>query len=128
MELLIKAAVAAVVGSLMALVLRKNVPELGLLLTIAVTLLTAAAALRMADAVIEVARLAQNTANISPAVAMPVLKCVGIGVVTKIAADLCRDAGQSAAGSAVELVGAMSAVYVALPLLRTLLETLESLL
>ena len=90
--------------------------------------MTAAAALRMADAVIEVARLAQNTANISPAVDMPVLKCVGIGVVTKIAADLCRDAGQSAAGGAVELVGAMSAVYVALPLLRTLLETLESLL
>ncbi len=128
MELLIKAAVAAVVGSLMAVVLRRSVPELGLLLTIAVTLLAAAAALRMADAVMEVVDLAQATANISPAVAAPVLKCVGIGVVTKIAADVCRDAGQSAAGGAVELVGAMSAVYAALPLLRTLLETLESLL
>jgi len=128
MELLIKAAVAAAVGSLMALALRRNVPELGLLLTMAVTLLTAAAALRMADAVMEVAELAQKTANISPVVAAPILKCVGIGVVTKLASDICRDAGQSAAGGAVELVGAMSAVYAALPLLRTLLETLESLL
>lgn len=123
-----KAAVAAVVGSLMAMVLRRSVPELSLLLTLAVTLLAVAAALRMADAVMEVVDLAQATAEIAPAIAAPVLKCVGIGVITRIAADLCRDAGQSAAGGGVELVGAVSAVYTALPLLRTLLETLESLL
>ena len=55
----------------------------------------------------------------------PVLKCVGIGVVTRLSADICRDAGQSAASSAVELCGAACALVTAMPLIRTLLQMIS---
>ena len=128
MELLIKAAVAAIVGSLVALLVRRSNPELSLLLTLAVSLGAVAVALKMSDGVMEVVSLAQEYTGMSAAVTAPVLKCVGIGVISKLTGDLCRDAGQSAAASSVELAGAVSAVYVALPLIRTLLQTLGELI
>ena len=57
----------------------------------------------------------------------PVLKCIGIGMVSHMAAQICRDAQQSSTASAVELCGALCALYVSLPLIRALLAAVEKL-
>ena len=56
------------------------------------------------------------------------MKCVAIGLITKAAADLCRDGSQTAMAGAVELGGTAAALFVSLPLLQTLLDLLEKLL
>ena len=122
MSLLIKAAALALAGALMAMVLKKDVPELALALGIAVTLAAAGLAAGLISQLEEVATMAREQTGLSPAVVTPVLKCVGIGVITRLAADLCRDAGQSAPASAVELAGAACALGAALPLVRALLD------
>ena len=58
----------------------------------------------------------------------PVLKCVAAAVVTQIAADLCRDASQSALASAVELCGALFALGISMPLIVSMLKMLGGLL
>lgn len=58
----------------------------------------------------------------------PVLKCVGIGAVTHMASQLCRDAQQGSISAAVELCGTMCALYVSLPLIESLLSVVERLL
>ena len=58
----------------------------------------------------------------------PLLKTAGIAVVTRIGADLCRDAGESAVASAVEMAGAMGALLAVLPLMQAAWEVLRSLL
>ncbi len=121
MSLLIKAAAVALAGAVMAMMLKKNAPELALALSIAVTLAAAGLAAQLISQLREVTDLAREQTGLSPAVVTPVLKCVGIGVVTRLAADLCRDAGQSAAASAVELAGAACALAASLPLIRSLL-------
>ncbi len=122
MSLLIKAAALSLAGALMAMVLKKDVPELALALGIAVTLAAAGLAAGLISQLEEVATMAREQTGLSPAVVTPVLKCVGIGVITRLAADLCRDAGQSAPASAVELAGAACALGAALPLVRALLD------
>ena len=57
----------------------------------------------------------------------PVLKCVGIGLVTHLASQICRDAQQGSVASAVDLCGTLCALYVSLPLIRSLLATVEKL-
>ena len=59
---------------------------------------------------------------------LPVLKCVAVGIVARLSADLCKDAGQSGLASAVELCGAAAALCISLPLVNTLLQTLGGLL
>jgi len=57
-----------------------------------------------------------------------VLKATGIGLVAHLAGDLCRDAGQTAAAGAVELVGTAGIFYVAIPLMQTVLDMITEFL
>ncbi len=127
MTVLMKAAALGLTGALAGLLLKKNAPELGLALSVAVCLLAAYLAAELYGQIGEVVALAREQTGLSPAIVSPVLKCVGIGVVTRLAADLCKDAGQSAVASAVELCGAACAITAALPLMRSLLQLIEQL-
>lgn len=79
------------------------------------------------SSVLEVLELAQLGLGLSSAYTAPVIKCVGIGICAKLGSDLCRDAGQTAVASTVELCGAGCALYVSLPLVKTLLGLLGEL-
>ena len=56
------------------------------------------------------------------------IRTVGLAVVTKLAASLCRDAGEGSVAAFVELAGSAAAVVVALPLLDMVLKLVEDLL
>lgn len=122
MTLLIKAAALGLAGAVIALLLKKNAPELGLALSMAVCLMAAGLAMELFAQLREVIQLAQDQAGLSPAIVSPVLKCVGIGVITRLSADICKDAGQVAIASAVEICGASCALVTAMPLIRSLLQ------
>lgn len=128
MTLLIKAAVTVIVGALMSLLLRRSAPELGLAVSISVSLLAAAFAMELVSGLSEILSLVREETGLSPAVVGPVMKCVGVGIVTRLSADICRDAGQSAAASAVELCGTACALVTALPLIRSLLKMISEML
>ncbi len=127
MTVLAQAAALGLAGALISLLLKKNAPELGLALSLAVCLIGAGLAMELFAQLREVIDLAREQTGLSPAIVSPVLKCVGIGVVTRLAADLCKDAGQSAVASTVELCGAACAVVTALPLIRSLLQMIGEL-
>jgi stage III sporulation protein AD len=56
------------------------------------------------------------------------IKTIAIGIVTKFAADICRDAKEQGIASLVEFSGAAAALCTALPLLKTVLSTMASLM
>ncbi|MCL2343104.1 MAG: stage III sporulation AC/AD family protein [Firmicutes bacterium] len=122
MELLIKAAVIGFAGTVLALLLKKNSPELALLLTLTVGFLVLGLALDLFSSFREVVDQAAQMTGLSSAILLPVLKCVGIGIVAKLSSDLCRDGGQSSIATSVELAGSFCALYVALPLIKTVLQ------
>lgn len=127
MEIVIRAAACAVIGSVLALLLKKYTPEFSL----SVTILTGAAVLWLASSVcariVDVLRETADRGGVSSIYFVPVLKCVAIGVVAHLASQICRDAGQGSAASAVELCAALCALYVSLPLLESLLTVVERL-
>lgn len=127
MTVLIKAAVTGVAASVIALAIKRSAPELGFALCAAVSLLAAALAVELLSGFAELLALVQEDTGLSPSVVSPVIKCVGIGIVTRLSADMCRDAGQSAPASAVELCGTACAMAAALPLVRALLKLVTEL-
>lgn len=122
MTVLIKAAAIGIAGAIMALLLKKSAPELGFALSLAISLLAAGLGAGILEELTEVLKLAQEQTGLSAAVVSPVFKCVAIGVVTRLSADMCKDAGQGAVASAVELCGTACALSAALPLVRSLLQ------
>ena len=123
-----KAAAAAVTGAVLALLLKKHSPETALLLSLAAALAAVLLAVPPIRAAAEFIGELTDAAGLEPAVLSAVLKSVGIAMVTRLAADVCRDAGQSASAAAVELCGAAGALYVAIPLMKTVLKMVEGLL
>ena len=127
MVILVKIAAVAVAGAILSLVLRKNSPEMALLLTISLALIAISLAFDVITGVTDFLKTLSETAQISPAVLSIVLKTVGIAIITKLAADVCRDAGQTSVASGVELTGAFSALYISLPLFKTVIGMIDSL-
>ena len=128
MEELIRFAAAALLAVVVCLILRRSNPELQLPLAVLVCAFVLGGAAVLLRPVRELMDEAERLSGLSGAYYMPVLKCVAIGILSKGAADLCRDGGQSAMAGAVELGGTAAALFTALPLFSTLLGLMRELL
>ena len=127
MDILLKIAAVGVAASVMAMVLKKNSPEIALLLTVATVSLIMFAAVEVISEVLEFLRTILEYTSLSEDIFGIVLKAVAIAIITKIASDVCKDAGQSASSSAIELVGSATVLYIALPLFETMIQMINSL-
>lgn len=127
MEILLKCAAAAVTGAVICLAVKKSAPEMALLLAICVVTAVMYLGMTAAEDITDFLKTLSDLGGVSSSSVSIVLKTVGIGIVARFAADVCRDAGQAAAASAVEFAGAVSAVFVALPLMKTVLSMISSL-
>ena len=128
MESIVKIAAVAVAAALCAVVVKKNTPEIGLalgLLAGALIISFSMTALRGVRALMD--SLA-DIAGLSPEVLTPVVKTVGIAIVTKLAAEVCRDAKEGGIAAFVEVAGAAGALFVCLPLIEAVLAVVEDIL
>ena len=125
--LLLRAAAVGALAALVGLTLRKSNPEMSLLLGLAAAGAVLAMTAAAAPALGETARLVRGFTGLEQTAAAPLLKCVAVGILARLAADLCRDAGQSGVASAVELCGAAVALLVSLPLVNAFLTMLGGL-
>ena len=125
---IIKVAAAAVAAAVCAVVVRRQTPELGLALTIcagAVIVLYCSGAL---TAAMELMDRLTAAGGLSGQVVEPVIKTAGIAIVTRLAADFCRDAKESGLASAVELAGTALALVTVLPLMSAVVDLLTGLI
>ena len=124
----VRVAAAALLAALCAVVVRKQVPELAILLAVCgggLILLYCSGALEAAAELLD--RLAE-LGGLSPQVLTPMVKTIGIGMVTRLASSLCRDAQESALAGVVELAGTALALAAVLPLMSAVLDLLAQLL
>ena len=128
MEVMAKLAAVGVTAVVLSAVLKKNTPELALLLVLAAglwRLTLAAGGLGAAAALME--ELAQQ-AGLSEALLEPVVKTVALSILTKLTVELCRSAGEGGVAAFVETAGAVLALLAALPLVRAVAQLMGELL
>ena len=125
---MIKIAAAAVAAALCAVVVRRQSPEIALALGIGACALIVLYCSGALTAVMELVDKLAETGNLSVQVVEPVIKTAGIAIVTRLAADFCKDAQEGGLASAVELAGTALALAAALPLMSAVLDVLTQLL
>lgn len=128
MSAVFRIAALAVFAVLAALTVKKTNGEMALVLECAACVGVLFAVLRMFSPAAEALGNMKALSGVSDAVLAPVIKCTAIGIVTRLAADICRDGGQAALCGAVETAGAVCAVCTAMPLASMLLSLMEELL
>ena len=127
MDIILRCASLCALGSVIALLLKKYAPELSLLFGLSVGLCAAVVCARIVREIASTGEMLTKNAALESAAVAPVLKCVGIGLVTELSKELCRDAGESTLAAFAELCGSLCALYATLPLLRSLLSVIEGL-
>ena len=117
----------AVTAAILALVLRGTQPAYAMCLTVAAGLLLFASAIGMAVPLVErVSGLLSGV--IDSTYTHILLKALGISLLTQTAADVCRDAGESALASKAEFGGQVLLLACALPLFEHAAVLLEQLI
>ena len=128
MGTMIRLAAVGVTAVTLSAVLKRNTPELALLLALAAGLwifASVAGGLRAVTALM--AELA-GQAGLSEVLLEPVIKTVVLSLVTKITVEICRSAGEGGVAAFVETAGAVLALLAALPLVRAVAQLMGGLL
>lgn len=110
----------ALVTTILCVILKQFKPEFSLLALLAGgAFLLIGLAPQLASMIDAVQRMAQNCGIDSKYVQI-VVKTTGIACICSIAASMCRDAGQSALGSKIELGGRLTILTLAMPVVSEL--------
>lgn len=126
MEAFLQVAVIGVITVLLSTLLKKKNGEAALLLTLAACVVIALLLTQMVEPVLEFLRKLRDLTGLDETLMTPMVKAIGIGILTQICANVCLDAGESAIAKLVELCGGILTIYVALPLLEAVIDMVET--
>ena len=121
-------AAAGMAAALCGVVVRQKSPELSILLVLTACVLLLWNTLPILETVRSVLEELAALGDLSPAILQPMLKTVGISLVTHLASSLCRDAGERALSSVVETAGSVCALLAAAPLMQSVLSLILELM
>ena len=124
----IQVAALAVAGVLLAVQFKSGKAEYGIYLGAALSILIFFQILGKLNVILEVIKTIGEFLPLNKIFAETLLKMLGITYVAEFASGICKDAGFSAIGSQIEMFAKFSIMAVSVPVLLTLLETIEGLL
>ncbi len=127
MEYAIRVAGIGLLATFCALALKRDTPGASYLLAAAAGTVIIVLISDMLGSILDFCRELADMAGVSGAVLSPLLKTLGIALVTQFAAEASRDAKETAIASYIEVGGMVAALYVALPLMRSVVELVSSL-
>lgn len=128
MENIMQASAIAIIAALCAATLKKQVPEFAVILGLVTGLLLVILSYPALKSIKELMMSLSRTANLAPALLNPVIKTVGISIVTKLSAEICKDANGGGIASFLECAGSVLALVVCAPLIEAVLSLLAELL
>lgn len=128
MESIMQIAAIGVAAALCAVVVKKQAPEIGTIVGLLAGILILLLSYPALKSIKELMTTLSETADLAPAVLNPVIKTVGIAIVTKLAAEICRDAKEGGIASFLETAGAALALVVCVPLIEAVLSMIGELL
>lgn len=128
MDMFLQATAAVLLAVILFLILGKHNKELALLLTIAVCCMVAVIAGRFMKPVVEFLERLQEVGQLDSEYLTVLLKVVGIGFLTEVAALVCADAGNGTLGKTLQMLSSCVILWLSIPLLNGLLELIQSIL
>lgn len=124
----IQGAAAVLLAVVLSLTLGKQSKEMAVLLTLAVSCVTACLAISYLEPVITFIAQLQAVGKLDGGMLEILLKAVGIGFIGEIASLICADSGNAALGKALQLLSAAVILWLSIPLMTQLLELVERIL
>ena len=128
MEVLLKVSGLVLISACAVLMIRRSNPEIAFAVGLCTVIVILTLSFPLLKPVAELKETVRSLYGIGDSYLLPVIKCCAVAFTARVTADLCREAAQSAAASAIELTGVLCAIAAAMPLLRMMLDTIGEML
>lgn len=120
-----KIAMLGISGVLLALLLKQQKSEYALYISLAAAVLILVFSVNRLQIVMETIQKIESFIQIDGSFVKILIKMIGITYVAEFAAGICKDAGFGAVGNQIEMFGKFSIMAVSVPVLLSLIETIE---
>lgn len=128
MEYIVKLIAVCVVSVCVSLLLKKNQPELSFILGTCTAMFCLFCVVDLYRQISYRLEQWESLIALSGEYFIPLMKCLGISIVSQFGVNLCKDAGQAAVASILELCGNVAAMCCVLPLIDHLFTLIEEIL
>jgi stage III sporulation protein AD len=118
----------AIASIILLALLRRVKPEIAIVLGVACAVIILMVAVSKLGELIGLVRDLVSGAGVNPGYAALLVRMIAIAFVAEFGADICRDAGEDSVARAVETVGKVMVLVLAVPIVRAVLEVLVGLL
>ena len=114
----------ALIVTVISVVLKQIRPEIALQLTILASASIFIIVMSKIKVIVDLLQNLANQANISSYYLLIVLKIVGVAYLAEFGAQICRDAGEGALASKIELAAKVGVIVLAIPIIVAITESL----
>lgn len=128
MDIFLKATAGVLIATMLCLFLAKQGKDVSLVLSIVVCCMVITGAVHFLGPVLDFFRKLRNVGDLNQEFINILLKAVGIGLLAEISGLICTDAGYAALGKAIQLMASVTILWISIPLLNDLLDTVEKIL
>lgn len=117
-----------VISAILSLVLKQYKPEYAIFISLACSVMVILYLLQGIASIGEQLQDVFSGTMISEELVTVIFKSLGVCILTELAGQVCKDAGENAIATKIELVGKVALLFLCMPLFLHLLQTAASLL
>lgn len=128
MDIFLKSTGSVLIAVLLCIVLAKHGKDYTVLLSIAICAVVFVAAGTLLRPILAFFSRLVQMGQLDSEVLSLLLKITGVAMITQIACVICADAGNKAMEKTLQILSAITVLWIALPLLDEMLQIMESLL
>jgi len=114
----------ALIVTVIGVVLKQIRPEIAVQMSILAGVAILILVMGKVKVIVELLQSLANQANINSYYLLIILKIVGIAYLAEFGAQVCKDAGESALATKIELAAKVGVIVLAIPIITAILESL----
>lgn len=128
MELYMRSAALVLLAVILTLVISRQSRDMSILLSLGACVIVMISCVSFLSPIIEFIRELRRIGDLEQAFLGILLKCVGVGLLSELAALICADAGENAMGKSLQILSGIVIVWLSLPLMKQVIVLLEEVL
>ena len=117
-----------IISTLLCLLLKNSRPEISMVLSLVSTIILLFYILPFIKQIFSALNNISQLIGVDREYVEPVFKVIGIAYITQIGGDLCKDAGESAIASKIELAGKIAIILLALPIAYKMISVINGII
>lgn len=123
-----RSAALVLLAVILTLVISRQSRDMSILLSLGVCVIVMISCVSFLSPIIEFIRELRRIGDLEQAFLGILLKCVGVGLLSELAALICADAGENAMGKSLQILSGIVIVWLSLPLMKQVIVLLEEVL